>query len=114
MWLILDRWKPGRGCLDGPEAIAFVVLIGAFLFPIKGYDFAVFSIVFAMIGTMPVVLQAILATPMMILWRPALGEMFLTWVGLSNSIALVNTMILVVLATLGARLVWPIATSASP
>lgn len=113
MWLILNRWKPQRGPIDQPEVIAFVVLLGAFLFPIKGYDFAVFAIVFAMIGTMRFRLQAILAVPMILLWRPALADRLLALLGQFeslSSIALVNTVILLVLATLAARLLWPVVS----
>lgn len=104
VWYFAGRWKRAEGGVDSPEIVALVTLAGLFCFPVKVYDFAVLSIVFAMVGAMQFRLQLVLALPMLVLWRPVVGKWLSSASANVSAYMVVNTAMLVVLATLSASL----------
>ncbi len=68
--LLLSRVGPDL--FDGLYVSA--VFAGLFLFPIKDYDLATLAIAYAVLARQSLMLQAVFALPMLLMWRPALAE----------------------------------------
>ncbi len=64
----------GQTDLDAPRVAAFaaIVIIGAMLVPHKGYDFAVYTVIFFLTARQRLAIQALFLAPMLVVWRPSL------------------------------------------
>lgn len=72
---VLTRFlSRGRFDLETPSVAAFaaIVIIGAMLVPHKGYDFAVYTVIFLLMARQRLAIQALFVLPMLVVWRPSL------------------------------------------
>lgn len=56
----------------GHSLIMATILLGPFLFPIKEYDLAVTSVIFALTARQAPAFRALVLVPLLIMWRPGL------------------------------------------
>lgn len=63
--------------MDAPHVAAFaaIIILGAMLVPHKGYDFAVYTVIFFLTARQRLIIQALFLVPMLVVWRPALLDL---------------------------------------